>query len=662
MCGIAGIVDQRQSYEVLHSNGEKMLAALSHRGPDSNGLWVNRKASLLFAHTRLAIQDLTDLGKQPMVSKSGRYCIVFNGEIYNFRELTRELQTCGHSFSGHSDTEVLLGAIEEWGVEKALTKLTGMFAFALWDENEGMLQLCRDRMGEKPLYYGWLDKTFYFASELKAIEQVAAKESLEINADALGQYLQYGYISAPYSIYEGLYKLPPGTILSLPYQQINISSEFNYWPDCSGYGPKSYWRIIDAVNKGLNHLITDEHAAIENLEQLLNSIVRSQLIADVRVGLFLSGGIDSSIVSAIAQSQSTDKIRTYTIGFQEKEYDESGYAEKIAKHLGTDHQTLYLKSRDALDCVPGISSIYDEPFADSSQIPAYLVSKMARNHVTVCLSGDGGDELFAGYNRYLWQHGMLGKLFALPVSLRKQLGKLLSLPKPGFWDGMYKGTVGVVNLQHRVQTQIGLKMQKISGLIQQGGLEQAYDYLSSYWIDPQELLSVKYGCSTEKYEHNMHFTNYLDQSMFLDQMRYLPGDNLVKVDRASMSVGLETRLPLLSHELVEFSWKLPHTLKYKNKTTKWALRQVLYKYVPKNLVDRPKMGFSVPVAQWLRSDLKDWAEDLLSDIESRTNGLLKERPVRKAWTDHLTGKMDNSHRLWTVLMFMSWSRSRIWNR
>ena len=406
MCGIAGILGSEMSSESLEEKGRQMMQSLFHRGPDEGGLWRSDTCNLVLVHRRLSIQDLSVSGAQPMLSASKRYCVIFNGEIYNFKDISSDLSKRGHQFVGHSDTEVLLAAIEEWGLTDAITQFVGMFAFALWDREGKIIHLCRDRLGEKPLYYGWIGKSFYFASELKAIEKVVSKDQLEIDYDGFSGFLKNGYISAPYSIYRNIYKLIPGTVLSIPVTDDVDSQQYSPWADASSFSPQAYWSILNSANFGLSNLILNEDEAIEKLDSALHSTVRRQLIADVNIGAFLSGGVDSTVVTAIAQQESSEKVRTYTIGFSEKEYDESLYAEKIARHLGTDHLTMRVTPDEVLRVVPDLASIYDEPFADSSQIPSFLVSKLAREHVTVCLSGDGGDELFAGYNRYMWTQSL----------------------------------------------------------------------------------------------------------------------------------------------------------------------------------------------------------------------------------------------------------------
>jgi len=658
MCGIAGIINAEISSQALDEQGQLMMQSLYHRGPDEGGLWRSETCNLVLVHRRLSIQDLSASGAQPMLSASKRYCVVFNGEIYNFNDISVDLIKRGHQFQGHSDTEVLLAAIEEWGLENAVKQFIGMFAFALWDREKQVMHLCRDRLGEKPLYYGWLGGSFYFASELKAIEKVVPKDKLAIDNEGLSGFLRNGYISAPYSIYRHVYKLMPGTILSIPLSKDMKPHQYSPWPDAASFSPKTYWSVYNSANEGLSNLIVREDEVIEQLDKVLHQSVRRQMIADVKVGTFLSGGIDSTVVSAIAQRESSEKIKTYTIGFSEKEYDESVYAERIAKHLGTDHLTMHVSANDVLNVVPDLPSIYDEPFADSSQLPSFLVSKLAREHVTVCLSGDGGDELFAGYNRYLWTDSLWKKMSGVPKPVRQLLGKALAMPSPMLWDTVYKGLTRFKTSDMDKQKLVGLKVQKLAGFMQQEDIYQAYDYLMAYWNEPEKLIKQSsFGRSPIHKISRINSSSFIDQAMYLDQFGYLPGDNLAKVDRASMAVSLETRLPLLSHDVVDLAWRIPHTFKAKDNVSKWALREVLYKYVPKEMMDRPKMGFSVPVAKWLRGELKEWAEDLFASMDNNDE-ILQKHVIQQTWQEHLSGKRDHSHRLWTVLMFLAWKNSR----
>lgn len=651
MCGIAGLIHLDKSHMDLAAAASEMMDAIVHRGPDDGGRYIDESERLLLVHRRLAIQDLSDAGAQPMFSKHGRYAIVFNGEIYNFRELAKELESFGCHFIGHSDTEVILAAIEQWGLKEAVQKFIGMFAFALWDIQRKQLYLCRDRMGEKPLYYGWVGDNFYFSSEIKAIESIVSKDLLELEPEALTGFFKNGYINAPYSIYKNIYKLMPGTILSINRDSIRSRQNFSSHTSYSEFSPSPYWQLIDAAEAGMNNQILSDAAAAEELDSLLHNTVAMQKIADVSVGTFLSGGIDSSLVSAIAQSGSGKNIKTFTIGFDDAEYDESKYAEGISRHLGTDHTTVRMTGQDALAMVPRLSEIYDEPFADSSQIPTCLVSQVARRDVTVCLSGDGGDELFAGYNRYISSEAIWEKIARVPLPLRKVFASLLKLPPPKLWDKAYK--LFVSRGSNVSQRMIGLKLQKFCDFISHEDLDAAYQFLLSYWYASQPLLRNDRKITGGQFKL-LDSDDFLDRVLYWDQMTYLPGDNLAKVDRASMSVSLETRLPLLSHEMVEFSWRVPRSMKVRGGDSKWLLRDVLFKYVPRELIERPKMGFSVPVANWLRNDLFEWSSDLLFSKKLNDHEYLNANVIQHAWEQHLRGERDHSLKLWSILMFLSW--------
>lgn len=651
MCGIAGIFSANSSYETLEERGRRMLDTLVHRGPNAEGLWIEQNINLLLGHRRLSIQDLSPLGHQPMLSASGRYTIVFNGEIYNFRDLSALLVKAGHHFNGHSDTEVMLAAFEEWGLKGALNKFTGMFAFALWDSREKIFHLCRDRLGEKPLYYGFTNGQFCFASELKAIESIA--DDLVICPQGLNSLLRYGYINAPYSIYQSIVKLKPGHLLSL-----NISDLHNV-KSVNDVIPAPYWSLSDVIKTGKENLIHSPGEAINRFDEILKRNVRNQLVSDVPVGAFLSGGIDSTLVSAIAHTESSSPLKTFTIGFDEPEYDESPFANKIAKHLGTDHTNLYVTAKDALDVIPSLPEIYDEPFADSSQIPSYLVSRLAKKEVTVCLSGDGGDELFAGYNRYLSLAKLWKSLSLMPNQLRRSAGGLLSTIPTSFIDSSYAVLAKHKHANER-QRFVGLKVKKLAGVMQQPSVHDAYDYLSSYWHEPKDILNQEYFSDySSKPGSFPTLDSVIEEFMYWDQLAYLPGDNLAKVDRASMSPSLETRLPLLSHEIVEFSWRIPMELKYQQGKSKWLMRALLEKYVPNEMFERPKMGFSVPIAHWLRTDLREWGEALLDGMDRSGETPFNNMAIRNVWDIHQSGKEDCSHKLWTILMFLSWKDKRL---
>ena len=637
MCGIAGLIIKNLTEDNIAYFSNNLICALEHRGPDDSGIWFDKQCGVLLSHRRLAIQDLSPLGAQPMHSSSGRYSVVFNGEIYNYLELRTELASRGHFFRSNSDTEVLLASIEEWGLKNAVMKFIGMFAFGLWDKNDKVLHLCRDRIGEKPLYYGMKGGNFYFASELCAIESVCDPNTLTISTTGLYNFLKYGYIASPHSIYQEINKLPPGCILTLPLHHLAKGG--------SGLQIENYWSLQNAATTGLANQIEDFNDAVEMLNNRLQDVIKRQLIADVNVGLFLSGGIDSTTVTAIAQTVSPQQIKTFTIGYTEKDYDESVYASEIAHHLNTDHTTLYISPDEAKAVIPNLAEIYSEPFADSSQIPAYLVSKLAREHVTVCLSGDGGDELFAGYNRYLLTNRIWQNINALPFFARKTLSKLIQLTPDLLLNSM------IAAVYKNKQGSIQSKIQKLTDLLQSRSILSAYDILSSYWPNPNLILKQN-EIIKDTTIHLPQNANFIEQAMFIDQIRYLEGDNLAKTDRASMAVSLETRLPLLSHDVIELAWKIPLHMKVHNNISKWILRNVLYKYVPPSMVNRPKMGFSVPIADWLRGELKPWAEDLFNLLKDDAH--LEPRPILEAWNEHKLGRADHANKLWTVLMFLAW--------
>ena len=652
MCGIVGIVAKLDPV-MLENFTAQMCSAIQHRGPDSNGVWIDTASKVALGHQRLSIQDLSPSGAQPMRSKSGRFNIVFNGEIYNFQSVRGELELRGCNFEGHSDTEVLLEAISEWGLEASLNKFEGMFAFALWDQEKKELSLCRDRLGEKPLYYGWLDKLFVFGSELGAIEAIG--KTLSINRDALAEYFYYGYVPAPHSIYQGLFKLLPGTYITFQVQGGSVSQdEFTPHVGRERVSPRAYWSVESVIAKRQPKPQSAEKA-IDGLDQLLKEVVSDQATADVPLGAFLSGGVDSTSIVAILQQVNTNPTQTFTIGFKEKGFNEAIFAKDIAKHLGTDHTELYISSDDCLGLVPKLPKIYDEPLADSSQIPSYFVSELARKHVTVCLSGDGGDELFAGYNRYTWTEKIWQKQSALPLLARKLLATLLSSVPVSLWDSAYNAMSSLFRASSQ-QNNVGLKIQKIAALLKCGDVNSAYRYLISYWQESNFPLRHTRNIDTSLFDKTpSSLTNFVEQAMFWDQLSYLPGDNLTKVDKASMAHSLETRLPLLNHRVVEYAWNTPLSMKLREGQSKWLLRQVLYKYVPKEMIERPKMGFSVPIGEWLRGPLRHWAENIIDDLDET---VFDKAVIKETFQWHVSGKLDCSNRLWALLVFWDWFRSR----
>ena len=650
MCGIAGIIDYYSTKESLKALGPKMGDAIQHRGPDDHGYWCSSDVPLLLVHRRLSIQDLSPLGHQPMASNGGRYMVVFNGEIYNFKQLTEELENLGIRFKGGSDTEVMLAAFEQWGIAESVKKFVGMFAFAVFDQQKKTLTLCRDRMGEKPLYYGWIDKRFVFASELKSIT-AASDEKLTLDDASVSAYFRFGYIPTPYSIYKNIYKLEPGSLFEISVLSAEQHSDFSPIVDDAALSPSPYWSVINAASEGRESLFTDPKLAVDGLDELLQNIIRDQSIADVPTGAFLSGGVDSTTVAAIMQSVSHTPIDTFTIGFNEKEFDEAPYAKAISSHLGTNHNELYISATDCLDVANNIARYWDEPFADSSQIPTFIVSKFAKEKVTVCLSGDGGDELFCGYNRYIATNNMWGKIDKLPHSLRSVMSKLLLSVSPSVYSGAYSGLKSLRS-NSGTQANVGLKVHKFADMLQYSSIHQAYKYLMSYWNDPSAVVNtnLEHPSILDRLQPNSG--SFVNDAMCWDQLGYLPDDNLVKGDRASMAASLEMRLPLLDHRLVEYSWRLPLDMKYHQGMSKWALRQVLYRYVPKELIERPKMGFSVPVGEWLRGPLKQWAAEMFFD--SGNQDLLNSQEISRIWNEHQSGRRDHGNKLWTLAMFKAW--------
>lgn len=650
MCGISGFLECNvvNTEESFKNSIDKMNAHLVHRGPDNDGCWYDMEAGIALGHRRLSIIDVSPEGNEPMISAGGRYVITYNGEVYNYRELRRELETAGWRFSGHSDTEVMLAAFEKWGLEESVKRFIGMFAFALWDRQERCLSLVRDRIGEKPLYYGWQGNTFIFASELKAICAYPGF-CANIDRNSLALFMRHAYIPAPYSIYKGIKKLIPGTIITI------TADKPGYYPE-----PIPYWSFKQIAEAGLAHPYAgSEDEAIINLDNLLRDAIKHQMIADVPLGAFLSGGIDSSTIVALMQAQSNVPVKTFSIGFYEQAYNEAQYAREVAEHLGTEHTELYVTPEEAMSVIPRLPELYDEPFADSSQIPTHLVAALARQKVTVSLSGDAGDELFGGYNRYFWGRSIWNKVGWIPRPLRFAGAGALRVLPPAVWDKIFAGLGPVLPKEFR-QRLPGDKVHKLAEVLAVGSPEAMYRNLVSTWKNPQELVIGATEPLTVLTEPQQwaEISDFTLRMMYLDTLSYLPDDILVKVDRACMGVSLESRVPFLDHRVVEFAWRLPLEMKIRNGEGKWILRQVLYRYVPSELIDRPKMGFGVPIDSWLRGPLKDWAEDLLSEKRLREEGFFQSEMVQAKWQEHLSGKRNWQHYLWPVLMFQAWLRQR----
>jgi asparagine synthase (glutamine-hydrolysing) len=643
MCGIAGFVAPTFGNETRHQYIQKMIRSIAHRGPDDEGIWCDSTSGTALAHRRLSIIDLSHRGHQPMLSEDGRYAIVFNGEIYNFLALKEKLDhVAAINWRGDSDTEVLLAAISTWGIKRALEESVGMFALGIWDSASQTLTLARDRVGEKPLYYGWLGDSFVFASELKALRQ-HPHWAQSIDRNSLALLMRHGYIPAPYSIFEGIYKLRPGHLLSMTH-------------GCRRTTIEKYWSLSDIVHNSRTHQFRGSpQEAVERLDQLLRQALAGQMTADVPLGAFLSGGIDSSTIVALMQSLSDKPVHTFSIGFDVPNYNEAAEAKAVANHLGTDHTELYVTEKDAFEVVPRLPDVYSEPFADSSQIPTYLLSRLARQKLTVSLSGDAGDELFSGYSRYNLTDDIWRRLSFLPPWVRTSASTLLRTPTPGFYDAAIEPVMRLFprHLRYRF---LGDKIHKAAQLLSVGSPDELYLKLCSLWQDPSALVlgATEPPTMLTGLDPIPEFAGTIEKMMYLDLMSYLPDDILVKVDRAAMSVGLETRVPLLDHRVVEFAMSLPLSVLQANGKSKWPLRQVLSRYVPNSLVDRPKMGFAAPIGEWLRGALHDWAEDLLSEDILRRDGFFHPTTVRAVWHEHLSGRRNNQYPLWSVLMFQAW--------
>jgi len=647
MCGIAGLfagVNGRD--EAINATARRMSGAIGHRGPDDSGVWGDVQAGVALGHQRLAIVDLSPAGHQPMLSRSGRWVIAFNGEIYNHLAVRSELQQAGEApdWRGQSDTETLLAAIDAWGVEDAIARMVGMFAIALWDRSRLELHLIRDRMGEKPLYYGWAGATFVFASELKALRAHPTWRG-EVNRDVLALFLRHSYVPSPFTIYRDVWKLPPAHRLCVT---------------CDGLaarevGPaQSYWTLDGEAARRKFANIDEPEATIE-LERLCKDAVALQRVADVPLGAFLSGGVDSSLIVALMQAQSARPVRTFTIGFAEAQYNEAGFAKNVARHLKTEHTELFVSPAQARELIPSLPTVYDEPFADSSQIPTLLVSQLARRHVTVSLSGDGGDELFGGYNRYFLGRDLRRTLLSLPFGIRRMLARGVRSTPAWMLDAILR-PLGIILPRLRV-SQPSDKAYKAAEVLELSDECALYRRLVSHWNEPNGVVIGGHEPQTaldQLVTQCAASSSFEQWMMTADIETYLPDDILVKVDRAAMAFGLETRAPFLDHRVVEFSLGLPLDLKIRKGQGKWLLRQLLYKYVPRSLIERPKMGFGVPIDSWLRGPLRDWAEALLDGARLRREGFLDPAHVRAKWSEHLAGERNWQYHLWDVLMFEAW--------
>lgn len=694
MCGFSGfLLKQPGALDGLEAMATRMVNAIAHRGPDDLGTWADAHAGVALGHRRLSIVDLSAAGHQPMVSHTGRFVLAFNGEVYNHLALRAELQSSAvwpsllthdrQAWRGHSDTETLLAGFEAWGVEETLRKCVGMFALALWCTQTHTLTLARDRFGEKPLYYGWAGhgdgRALVFGSELKALRAYPGFNN-PVCRQALAQYMRFMAVPAPFSIYQSIFKLEAGCLLTVAQCEVQGTVRGAVrdaaLEGCAGVTVKPWWALADSVRAGQRNPIVDEGEAVDLLEQQLAEAVRLQSLADVPLGAFLSGGVDSSAIVALMQQQARQSgsgaVKTFTIGFEEAGFDESPHARAVAKHLGTEHTEMFVTAAQAQAVIAQLPVMYDEPFADSSQIPTYLVSRAARQHVTVALSGDAGDELFGGYNRYFWGPRIWAKVAWLPYRVRQALGGVIAaLPVAG-WDALgaplnalMPGTQGI--------TRVGDKAHKLASRLRGvRSLDDLYRSLVTEWQDPAEvvrpdaapLVGPRAGLPRWPSQGDATLPcdvpeglGAIERMMYLDSVTYLPDDILCKVDRAAMATSLETRVPFLDHRVVELAWRMPLHMKVRGNVGKWALRQVLYRHVPRELIERPKAGFAIPIGQWLRGPLRPWAEALLDETRLQREGYFFPAPIRQKWAEHLAGQRDHTAKLWAVLMFQAWLES-----
>tara|TARA_B100001093_G_C26850657_1_gene1024970 strand:+ start:1297 stop:3285 length:1989 start_codon:yes stop_codon:yes gene_type:complete len=658
MCGITGFVSTKDlSEEDLKMYINKMSSVLSHRGPDDTGSWIDKEQNISLGHKRLSILDLSAAGHQPMISDSNRYIIVFNGEIYNHLMLRKEIDKFSSeiiNWSGTSDTETLLKCFDIYGVENSINKLIGMFSIAVYDKKNNDITLIRDRLGEKPLYYGIVAGSFVFGSELKALKQFPNFNN-PIDRFALKKYFQYMYIPAPYSIYKGIFKLEPGHILRLNLNDIKNNVDL---VDLRK-NITEYWNLEEKIKKqSRNEQKNIDDNSITELEGILKNSVDTQMISDVPIGAFLSGGIDSSLITSLMQRNSSKPIQTFTIGFEESSFDESEHAKKVANHLGTDHFELFVTSNQAKELIPKLPLIYDEPFADSSQIPTFFVCASAAQKVKVSLSGDGGDELFGGYNRYLWGPRLWKNFSWMPFICRTFIGKSIGMVSDSSWKKLENS----LSYSYRSKSNfsnIGNKAKKLSkALVNSNDINDIYISLISEWCSSEDIVLNVEDSQINQFGDPLFDKNiskdFSLEMMFRDTVSYLPDDILCKVDRAAMANSLETRVPFLDHRVVEYAWNLPIEMKINNNIGKWSLRKILSKYVPLEIIDRPKTGFAVPIGEWLRDPLKEWAEELMSEEKLIKQGYINHNKVRDLWEMHLSRKYDHTPILWSILMFQSW--------
>ena len=644
MCGIAGFLDtsgQRSEVNLLEI-AQRMSNAVAHRGPDDQGHWADPTGGIAFGFRRLSIIDVSPTGHQPMISASGRFVVIFNGEIYNYEELRAELtRNFGAKLRGSSDTEVMLLGFDSWGVEPTLRKLNGMFAIAIWDRAERALFLCRDRLGEKPLYYGWMGNTLLFGSELKSFLQ-HPQFTPELNVEILPLYLRYGYVPTPHSIYKNVAKLPPATFLKVAKGNGDVT-------------PQKYWSMEQVVLKSPENRFPGAfEEAAEALFVRLKRSVKQRMQSDVPLGAFLSGGIDSSTIVAMMQSVSTRPVHTFSIGFQEDNYNEAKDAERVARHLRTEHTEFYISSAQAMDVIPRLPELFDEPFSDSSQIPTFLISQLAKRHVTVALTGDGGDEVFGGYNRYLWHGRVWNVISRMPKAMSSALGGAVTLLSPAAWDTIFRAA-GPVLPNAMSQRLGGQKLHKLAKILRARTERALYQQISSVSQVPSELMAERWkSLSSECLPQTPAFSDFIEEMMYLDTITYLPDDILAKVDRASMGASLETRAPFVDHEIVEFAWTLPLSMKVRHGVGKSIVRRILERYVPPELTDRPKAGFGVPLGTWLRGELREWAEATLDPAKMRQQGLLDVDAVHQKWQEHLSGRREWQYQIWSVLMLQAW--------